>query len=226
MLGPGKRPLFGAYKADDEGVPAQRVSLIERGLLKALLMSRTPRKELTRSNGHARASRFTSPRAYVGNLFVSGQGGRSRPALLGQLGKLATGGGVTPYVVRLLEDPNLSGASDGDDFTSMLSFGMGGSHGPPPVRPLVVYRVVGGKETLVRGLTLENLLPRSLKDIVAIGKDPFVYNTVEGGSAWSGIPSSIVTPSLLFGDIDIRRQTGRHRKPPLYPHPGFLTGAH
>ncbi len=44
--GPGKAPLFGSYRVDDEGVPAQRVSLIEHGVLKSLLMSRTPRKEI------------------------------------------------------------------------------------------------------------------------------------------------------------------------------------
>ncbi len=36
--GPGKAPLLGAYRADDEGVPAQNVSLIEHGILKSLLM--------------------------------------------------------------------------------------------------------------------------------------------------------------------------------------------
>ena len=70
--GPGKAPLYGSYKIDDEGVPAQRVSLIEHGVLKSLLMSRTPRKEIVHSNGHARAPRFAAPRARVGTLVVSG----------------------------------------------------------------------------------------------------------------------------------------------------------
>ena len=221
--GPGKQPLFGAYRADDEGVPARRVSLVEAGILRSLLMARTPRKEIPHSNGHARGSRFTSPRAHVGNLIVTAKAGLPRAALLGQMGKLARGGGVTPYVVRLLEDPNVAGlGGDSDDLSMLFSFGMGGSHGPPPVRPLVVYRVKDGKETLVRGLTLENLLPRSLKDVVAAGRDPVIYNYIDGGNAFSGIPSAIVAPSLLFGDVDIRRQTGRFRRPPLYAHPGFL----
>ena len=40
--GPARRRCIGAYRVDDEGVPAQRVSLIEKGVLKTLLMSRTP----------------------------------------------------------------------------------------------------------------------------------------------------------------------------------------
>jgi hypothetical protein len=138
------------------------------------------------------------------------------------MAKLAKGGGVTPYIVRLLDDPSVAGATgDSDDLMTMFSFGQG--HGPPPVRPLVVYRLSprDGKETLVRGLTLENLLPRSLKDVVGAGREPVVYNFLDGGGGLGGIPSAIVTPALLFGDIDIRRQTGRFRKPPLYPHPAF-----
>ncbi len=214
--GPGKAPLYGSYKIDDEGVPAQRVSLIEHGVLKSLLMSRTPRKEIVHSNGHARAPRFAAPRARVGTLVVSGVHPQPRAALLEDLGKIAKGGGITTYVVRLLDDDSLGG--EADDLAALLSFGLGG-HGPPPVRPLVVYRLDHGKETLVRGLLLENLLPRSLKDITAVGTDATVYNFLEGGAGFSGVPTTIVSPPLLVSDVDVRRQTGRNRKPPLYPSP-------
>ena len=215
--GPGKAPLYGSYKIDDEGVPAQRVSLIEHGVLKSLLMSRTPRKEIVHSNGHARAPRFSAPRARVGTLVVSGVRPQPRAALLEELGKIAKGGGITTYVVRLLDDDSLAGG-EADDLAALLSFGMGG-HGPPPVRPLVVYRLEHGKETLVRGLLLENLLPRSLKDITAVGADATVYNFLEGGAGFSGVPTTIISPPLLVSDVDVRRQTGRNRKPPLYPSP-------
>lgn len=122
-------------------------------------------------------------------------------------------------MVRLLEDSTIAGG-DADDMMSLFSFGMGGGRGgPPPVRPLVVYRVKDGQEQLVRGLTLEGLLPRSLKEITAVGKDSVVYNFIDSGGSGTGIPSSIVTPALLFSDVDIRRITGKNRKPPLYPRP-------
>jgi TldD protein len=215
--GPGGAPLFGSYKIDDEGVPAQRVSVIEHGVLRSLLMSRTPRKEIAHSNGHARAPRFASPRARVGTLVVTGAHPVTRTALLDDLGKIAKSGGVTTYVVRLLDDDALPG-TEGDDLTALLSFGLG-SHGPPPVRPLVVYRLDHGKETLVRGVLLENLLPRSLKDITAIGNEPTVHNYLEGGAGFSGVPSTIIAPPVLISDVDVRRQTGRNKKPPLYPSP-------
>ncbi len=214
---PGGAAIFGAYKVDDEGVPAQRVSVIEHGVLKSLLMSRTPRKEIVHSNGHARAPRFASPRARVGTLVVTGAHPLARAALLEDLGKIAKSGGVTTYIVRLLDEDTLPG-TEGDDLAALLSFGLG-SHGPPPVRPLVVYRLDHGKETLVRGALLENLLPRSLKDVTAVGADATVHNYLEGGAGFSGIPSTIIAPPLLVSDVDIRRQAGRHRKPPLYPSP-------
>ena len=100
-VGPGKAPMFGSYRVDDEGVPAERVSLIEKGVLKSLLMSRTPRKELTRSNGHGRAPRFAGVRAHVGTLVLTSDKGQKRADLLAALGKIAKGGGVTTYIVRL-----------------------------------------------------------------------------------------------------------------------------
>ena len=95
----GKTPLFGAYHVDDEGVPGARVSLIEGGILKGLLMTRIPRKEIAHSNGHARATRFSGPRAAIGNLFVSGKAGAprvglTRPALLAGMRRAGKGRGL------------------------------------------------------------------------------------------------------------------------------------
>jgi hypothetical protein len=213
--------LFGAYHVDDEGVPAEKVSLVEHGVLQGLLMTRTPRREIARSNGHARAPRFAGPHAHVGTLVLSAKAGVPRAALLAELARIAKGGGVTTYVVRLLDD-GLLPAGESDDLLSLFSFG-GGRGGPPPIRPLVVYRVQGGKETLVRGLALENLEPRSLKDVTAAGHEPVVYNYIDEGNGFAGIPTTIIAPPLVVSDVDIRRLTGKYRRPPLYPPPGFAS---
>jgi len=220
----GKTPLFGAYRVDDEGVPAARVSLIEGGILKGLLMTRIPRKELAHSNGHARATRFSAPRAGIGNLLVSGKPGTprvglTRAALLGEMRKAGRGGGLASYVIRLLDDPQIPGVASQADTLALISVS-GSGRTAPSVKPLVAYRVnADGKEELVRGLTLEGIIPRSLKDIVAVGKDAEVYNFQEGGLGFVGVPSSIVTPPLLLSDVDIRRSVGKHKRPPLYPRP-------
>jgi hypothetical protein len=127
---------------------------------------------------------------------------------------------VQSYVVKLLDDG--TNPSDGDESVSFFVSGQG----PAPLRPLVAYRVVKGqdgklREELVRGLTLEGILPRSLKDIVAVGRETYVYNYFEGGSSGSGIPMSLVVPPLLISDVDIRKSPGKTRRPPLYPNPMF-----
>jgi len=222
--GSGNVHLYGAYRADDEGVAAERVSLIEGGILKGLLMTRTPRKEIAHSNGHARATRFGAPRAVVGTLIVSGKPGAPRATLpraglLREMARLGKSGGVDSYVVKLLDDPGIPGVANPSDGLSMISLA-GSGRSAPPLRPLIVYRVGrDGKEEPVRGLTLEGMVPRSLRDIVAVGKDPVVYNYQEGGLGFVGVPSSIVTPSLLFSDVDIRRSVGKHKRPPVYPRP-------
>jgi len=71
----------------------------------------------------------------IGNsgLVLTGSRGLPRSALLAELAKIAKGGGVTTYVVRLLDDGSIPGG-DTDDLAGMFTF-LGGSHGPPPVRP-------------------------------------------------------------------------------------------
>ena len=67
------RPVSGAYDVDDEGVPAQDVKLVENGRLLTLLTSRTPNRNLPRSNGHGRGN---GPQAGV----VQVKSSRSIPA--------------------------------------------------------------------------------------------------------------------------------------------------
>ena len=210
---PAGSPLFGAYQVDDEGVPAERVTLVSKGTLQALLMSRTPRKELLRSNGHGRGlARAGAVRGHPGVLVVSGgKAGVSDEALRAQAVKEAQSAGKdTPvYIVRHLD----TGGGEG----------FGGVAAARGLRPLAVARLRDGKEEPIRGITFTNLLPRSLKDLVAIGKQPTVYNYLSGadGPPAAGTPGTVITPALVFKDVEVRRDTGKHPRPPLYPHPYF-----
>ena len=49
------QPLSGHYLFDDEGEPAQRVQLVDNGVLKTFLMSRLPVASFANSNGHGRS---------------------------------------------------------------------------------------------------------------------------------------------------------------------------
>jgi TldD protein len=221
--GPGKEFLLGSYHADDEGVPAQKVSVIEAGVLKTLLTSRTPSKDVARSNGHGRASRMAGARGHIANLFVTAKAGLPRQALLDRLAKESKARHCDAYIVRLVDDPTTGGVLDLGDFAERMSslFARGGrGGGAAPVLPLVAYRLKNGKEEPVRGFTLEGMVPKVLKDILAAGRDPFVLNFIDGLGGM-GLPSAIVSPPLLFADVEIRRQTSRNKKPPLYPHPSF-----
>ncbi len=187
--GPGKRLLAGGYETDDEGVTGERVTLVDQGVVKTLLMSRAPRKEITKSNGHGRGT--GSIRAASSNLFVNVTGGLSRAELLAAARRSAGPKG-TVYVVRQLGEG--SGLGRGQTLQARVAF-----------------RVKDGKEEAVRGLSLEGFAPKKLKkDLVAAGKEPYV---LEDHS------QATVSPSLLFEDVDVGRPNEKNRTPPLYPSP-------
>jgi TldD protein len=189
-LGPGKRKLFGGYDSDDEGVAAERTPLIERGVVKTLLMSRAPRKEIGKSNGHGRG--FGNVRASAANLFVTASGGLSREQLLAAAARSAGPNG-TVYIVRQLAP---------------------GSGGRGQLQARLAFRYKDGKEEIVRGLSLEGFVPKKLKkDLVAAGKDPVVLDEDHGA------PTTVVSPALLFEDVDVGRPNDKNRTPPLYPSP-------
>ena len=193
-LGPNKRLLGSGYDTDDEGVPAERVTLIDKGIVKTLLMSRAPRKDLPKSNGHGRGG--ASIRAAATNLFVTASGGLARRDLLAAAVRSAGPKG-TVYIVRQLSES--SGIGRGQT-----------------IQARIAVRYKDGKEEPVRGLSLEGFAPKKLKkDLVAAGNEPFVVEEYA---------QSIVTPALLFEDVDVGRPNDKNRTPPLYPSP-LATGA-
>src|SRR6202035_5153108 len=63
--------LLGTYEVDQEGAKAQRVELVNSGLLLNFLMSRRPGPDLDKTNGHGRAAYLGDPRPMASNLFFT-----------------------------------------------------------------------------------------------------------------------------------------------------------
>jgi len=232
----GKYPLIGCYKVDDQGVLARPVTLIERGFLRTLLMTRRPRKEITQSNGHGRTMPFGSPNAQIGNLFIKATGGKSFDELKQELINLCQEQNLSyGLIIKKLDNPTITGQE-----LSMSALSMRGGGGQETISaPILIYKVFveDGREELVRGLTVTEMTQAMLKDIVAAGKDYFVNNRLSGGggimgtvfayasmlgdSGVFGIPTSVVAPSVLFEEVEFKRSTGPQKKPAILKHPFF-----
>lgn len=226
-------PLIGGYAVDEEGVRAAKVAPIEKGVLKQLLMSRRPGPDSNESNGHGRAAFLSDAKPSMSNLIFSSA--ETVPAA--ELKKKfieACKAEKLEYclVVREMDNPAISLLHQ-DDFSELLaSFGGGAGTGDRLVS--VVYKVFsdGRPDEIVRGARIIGLNARALRNISAVGSDDFVYNYMQNqtqgfagtalgafGSAQNGLPSSIVAPSLLFEEVEVRGARGEPKRLPLLPAP-------
>jgi TldD protein len=226
-------PLIGGYAVDEEGVRAATVTPIENGVLKQLLMSRRPGPDSNESNGHGRAAFLSDAKPSMSNLILTSTETIS-PAELKKKFLEACKAEKLQYclVVREMDNPAISLLHQ-DDFSELLaSFGGGAGTGDRLVS--VVYKVFtdGRPDEIVRGARIIGLSARSLRNISGIGNDDFVYNYMQNqtagfagtalgafGSAQNGLPSSIVAPSLLFEELEVRGARGEPKRLPLLPAP-------
>jgi len=187
------KTLVGAYKIDDEGVPAQTVKLIADGRLENYLIGREPVRDFPQSNGHGRAALTGPAQPEISVLNVTAHEGLSEDDLNKKLIALAKDRGLkSVYYVETLG---------------------------PELTPRLLYRISAegdsaGKRELVRGATLDDLDQRALRSgVIAAGKEPYVAN-YDGG-----VPETILAPALLFDDVTVRRANEKNDKLPFYPPP-------
>ncbi len=232
-----KTPFFGTYTADDEGVRAEKVTLVENGILKNELMSRRPGPDFNGSNGHGRAAFLNDAKPTLSNLIFSSTETLSPEEMKKKFLELCraekrTNNEQYCLVVRQMDNPALSLLHQ-EDFSELLA-SFGGGAGTGDRLPLVVYRLYPetGKEELIRGARITGLNTRALRNLAAIGNDNFVFNYMQSqingfagtalgafGSAQSGLPASVVAPSLLFEELEVRGARGEAKRLPLLPPP-------
>ena len=186
------RKLVGSYGVDSEGVKAQPVTLVEQGVLQNYLVGRQPLRDFPDSNGHARATPGGLPVPSLGVLMVKSSEAESPQALNEKLRQMAAAADK-PYGYRV------------------DTLGPGNA-------PRLLYRVYvkDGHEELVRGAMFNELDVRALRnDLSAVGNDPLVSNRA------TGTPQTIISPSLLFDELEVKRADTSKDKLPEYPAPAL-----
>jgi TldD protein len=183
------KSLVGNYDVDDDGVKAQTVTVVDNGTLVNYLVGRQPIRDFPASNGHDRAGAGTFPAPNLGVLLVKSSEAQSAEALKQRVIQMITEQGK-PYGYRV------------------DTLGPGNA-------PRLLFRVYpDGHEELVRGAVFNELDVRALRsDLMAVGNDPLVSNRA------GGIATTVISPSLLFDELEVKRADTSKDKLPDYPPP-------
>ncbi|MFY0536694.1 metallopeptidase TldD-related protein [Nannocystis pusilla] len=199
----GGVPLSGHYHVDDEGVPAERVVLVERGKLRTFLLGRSPVLPFTKSNGHGRRERGYQAVARQGNLIVTSRktipDKDLRRALIDEVKRQNK-----PYGLWFSD---IQGGYTITERSGPQAF---------KVMPLLVYRIWadGRPDELVRGVDIVGTPIAAFETIAATGDTPGIFNGMCGAES-GDVPVSAVSPSLLLRNLEVERATHERGKPPL-----------
>ena len=188
------RPLAGFYEADDEGVPARKVSLVTKGKLAEYYMSRAATRDFKASNGHGRGSFMDYPAGAPSNVFIVPEENPARVLPLSELKK---------KFLELCREQELEYCIRVKGIDGMYS----------PFSAWKVY--LDGREEPVHGIEFTGVNLRALRDITAVSRETTVHDLAWGASA------SIVTPSILVQEMEIKKTEDKAEKKPYLPHPYF-----
>ncbi|PLX23930.1 MAG: hypothetical protein C0600_14015 [Ignavibacteria bacterium] len=199
--------LNGHYVFDDEGVRGNKVGVVENGVLRDFLMSRTPFDKHPTSNGHGRAQAGYTPVSRQSNMIVA----TSNPRTEQKLRDL------------LLEECRAQNRQFGLYFKDVQGgFTMTGRFVPNAfnVTPTEVYRVYvdGRPDELVRGVDLVGTPLVMFSNITDAGDIPAVFTGTCGAES-GGVPVSAASPALLVSQIEVQKKEKSQERAPILPRP-------
>jgi TldD protein len=208
--------LAGYQLVDDEGVESQNITLVENGRLQTLPMGRQPTRKVAKSNGHAHSTTYQMTVPGISNMVVETSQPMKMDHMIEELKRLCLDQEIEyGLLVKRLEEPSFEAPyrwiDSQDDSRTLLT------------APLVVYKVYAedGRMEPVRGLEFDEVSVRTLRDIVALGKDQTAYNIVQPTIFQdSYYPASIVTPSILVEEMELKGTTV-HEPKPIAANPYF-----
>lgn len=203
----GSVPLNGFYRYDDEGILAQKALLMDKGIFRDFLFSRSVISPHGKSNGHGRGMLGLEPTARMGNTILESSRTYSFSALKDSLKVLLKKSGK-PFGL-LLHDISGGFTYTGRDLPQSYR-----------VEPLYVSQIFadGKPDRVVRGVDAVGTPLVSLKQILIAGNDPAVFNGYCGAeSGW--IPVSAISPSILLESMEFESRAKDQNLPPILPPP-------
>lgn len=198
--------LRGYYKFDNQGIKAQKVTLVENGILKNFLMDRGPIKGFSKSNGHGRRTPGKEVVARMGNTIITAS-------------ETVSYAGLKQMLIEEIKSQNKPFGLIIEDISGGFTF----THRFLPqsfkVQPLLVYKVYpDGRDEVVRGVDLVGTPLTAFAKIIAAADDYGIFNgycTAESGR----IKVSAVSPSILVSEIEVEKIQKSQEKPPILNAP-------
>jgi TldD protein len=198
--------LNGYYDYDDEGIKARPVKVVENGVLKTWLLSRSPVGEFTHSNGHGRRQPGHEVESRQSNLIVESSKQVSDKELNDELIAEVKRQGK-PYGLYFDQVSN--------GYTTTRRQGLQAF----TVVPLVVYRVYAdGHRELVRGVDIVGTPLSSFQKILATSNHVEIFNGYCGAESGM-VPVSAVSPAILVSEIEVQKKQNAQQQLPILPRP-------
>ena len=202
----GSSELAGFYDYDNEGVKGQRVVVLDHGVFKNFLMSRSPIEGFPNSNGHGRRQQGNAPVARQSNLIVMVDHPVSRDELKRQL-------------IEEVKKQNQKFGLFFEDIQGGFTLTSRFTPNAFNVLPIMVYRIYpDGREELVRGVNLIGTPLTAFSKIVAGDGEVATFNGVCGAESGS-VPVSASSPDLLVSQIEVAKKEKSNARAPLLPAP-------
>jgi len=202
----GQSELAGYYDYDNEGVKGQRVVVLDHGVFKNFLMSRSPIEGFPNSNGHGRRQQGNAPVARQSNLIVVVDHPVSRAELKQQL-------------IEEVKKQNQKFGLFFDDIQGGFTLTSRFTPNAFNVLPIMVYRIYpDGREELVRGVNLIGTPLTAFSKIVAGDGEVATFNGVCGAESGS-VPVSASSPDLLVSQIEVAKKEKSNARGPILPAP-------
>jgi predicted Zn-dependent protease len=202
----GTVELMGSYRYDNEGVASRPVTVVDNGVLKSFLMSRSPIDGFPASNGHGRSQPGLAPVGRQSNLVVH----VAHPVTHAQLKQM---------LIDQLKRDNKPYGLIFDDIEGGFTITQRFIPNAFNVLPIMVYRVYAdGRQELVRGVDLIGTPLTTFSKIAGADDQVATFNGICGAESGS-VPVSASSPALFISQVEVQKKSKSQERPPILAAP-------